>query len=204
MHLNRLALCKRRTLLFLLPILWAAPAAFAGDADPFSLPERFTYYLQRTYSWQRMAWLGMDTGLDYVTGGSTGIDELFRGYGDGFGRRIVRNSTEFGVGAILHEDSRYQSLGSGSLGRRLRHATVRAFQASTGSHVRPAYSRFAALAAGEFIAPLWSPQRFSASDAIAGIGFGVLGQMQNNYLSEFSPDMKRFGRKVGRRFHRSR
>ena len=190
-------------LLLLFSVLGSTPRVVAGETDPFGLPERFSNYLHRTYSWQRMAWLGMDAGFDNATCGAPGVDELFRGYGDGFGRRIVSNSTEFAVGAVLHEDTRYKSLGTGSFGRRLRYATVRAFQASVpGTRVRPAYSRFAAMAAGEFISPLWSGQRVSAAGAISGIGFGILGQMQNNYLAEFSPDLKRFGHKVGRRLHR--
>jgi hypothetical protein len=195
--------CVIGELLLFLAVL--VPSAAAAEPDPFGLPDRFSYYLHRTYSWPRMAWLSMDAGVDYATGGSTGVDELFRGYGDGFGRRIVRNSIEFGLGAVLHEDSRYKSLGTGSIGKRLRYATIHAFQTSVpGSRFRPAYSRFAALAAGELIPPLWSAQRMSAGDALAGIGFGMLGQMQNNYLEEFTPDLKQFGRKIGRKLHRRR
>ena len=51
-----------------------------------------------------MAWLGMDAGFDNATCGAPGVYDLLRGYGDGFGRRIVSNSTEFAVGAVLHED----------------------------------------------------------------------------------------------------
>src|SRR5262249_51517857 len=145
-------------------------------------------------------WLGVDAGFDYATCGARGVDELFRGYGDGFGRRIVRNSTEFGLGAALHEDARYKILGSGTLGSRLRYATIRAFHVSVpGSRVRPAYSRFAASAAGELIPAIWSGRGISATHAFAGVGFNLLGQMQNNYLSEFSPELKRFGRNVGRK-----
>ena len=76
--------------------------------------------------------------------------------GDGFGRRIVRNSAEFAAGALLHEDARYRGLYQGSYVRRLRHATIRAFQASVpGGGYRPAYSRFAAIAVGELVAPVW-------------------------------------------------
>jgi hypothetical protein len=191
-------------LLFLLVSLSAAVTAVAAEEpDPFTLPDRFAHYLHRTYSWQRMAWLGVDAGFDNVTCGAPAVDELFRGYGDGFGRRIVANSTEFAVGAVLHEDTRYKRLGTGTFSRRLRYATIRTFQASTpNDRSRPAYSRFAALTAGELISPLWSGHGVSAPDALSGIGFGILGQMQNNYLAEFAPEMKTFGRKVGRKLQR--
>jgi hypothetical protein len=145
-----------------------------------------------------MAWLGLDTGFDFTLGGTAGWDELLHSYGDGFGRRIVSNSTEFAIGAILHEDTRYTSLNQGGYRRRLRHATIRAFQASVpGNQYRPAYSRFAAIAAGELICPMWSSRGGPGPEVIASIGFGILGQVQNNYLTEFTPELKNFGRKVG-------
>jgi hypothetical protein len=178
------------------------PASGQADGQPagrFPLSERFSHYIYRTYSWQRMAWLGLDTGFDFTVNGAPGLNNLLHSYGDGFGRRIVRNSTEFGVGAILHEDSRYQGLYTGSYMRRLRHATVRAFQASVrDSHYRPAYSRFAAIAAGELVSPVWS-RGSPGADAAACVGLGILGQVENNYLSEFTPELKSFGRRVGRR-----
>jgi hypothetical protein len=200
-------LANRTIRALLLVLLLTVPGAQLAAAEPnaFGVPEKFSYYVHRTYSWQRMAWLGVDAGFDYVTGGAQGIDELLRGYGDGFGRRVVRNSTEFALGAAFHEDSRYRVLGRGSLGRRLRYATVRAFQAS-GPDLRmsPAYSRFAAFAAGELMPSLWSAEHPAPSGALCGIGFGILGQIQNNYLAEFSPELKRFGHNIGRKLRRKR
>ena len=197
---HRLPIRKLRPLLLLLCGVPVAAQVAAPDPDPFLLSQRFTYYMHRTYSWQRMAWLGFDTVFDCATGGTPGVSELLHGYGDGFGRRIVANSTEFAAGAVLHEDARYQGLYTGGYRRRLRHATVRAFQASVpGSHYRPAYSRFAAMAAGELIPSLWSSHGISAADIGMGMGFCLLDQMQNNYLTEFTPELKNFGRKVGRK-----
>src|SRR5436190_15380255 len=73
--------------LLFLSVLAAVPEAAAAEPDTFPLADRFSHYLHRTYSWQRMAWLGLDAGLDYSTGGMPGVEDLFRGYGDGFGRR---------------------------------------------------------------------------------------------------------------------
>ena len=175
-----------------LPRLIPTPSCYRSD-----LPK--VHGTPRTYSWQRMAWLGFDSVFDCATGGAPGLSELLHGYGDGFCRRIVANSTEFAAGALLHEDARYQGLYTGGYRRRLRHATVRAFQASVpGSHFRPAYSRFAAMAAGGSVPSLWSSHGISASDAVFGMGFGILDQMQNNYLAEFTPELKNSGRKVGR------
>ena len=146
-----------------------------------------------------MAWLGLDTGFDFTVSGAPGVNQLLHNYGDGFGRRVVRNTTEFAVGAILHEDVRYHGLYQGSYARRLRHATIRAFQASvSGSQYRPAYSRFAAIAAGELVSPVWS-RGSPGVDVVGCIGFSILGQMQNNYLSEFTPELKSFGRRTGKK-----
>jgi hypothetical protein len=197
---HRLLIRKLRPLLLLLCGIPVVAQIAPPDPGPFLLSQRFAQYMHRTYSWQRMAWLGFDSVFDCATGGTPGFSELLHGYGDGFGRRIVANSTEFAAGALLHEDARYQGLYTGGYRRRLRHATVRAFQASVpGSHYRPAYSRFAAMAAGELVPSLWSSHGISPSDAIFGMGFGILDQMQNNYLTEFTPELKNFGRKVGRK-----
>src|SRR4051794_1585211 len=57
--------CVIGELLLFLAVL--VPSAAAAEPDPFGLPERFSYYLHRTYSWPRMAWLSMDAGVDYAT-----------------------------------------------------------------------------------------------------------------------------------------
>ena len=146
-----------------------------------------------------MAWLGLDTGFDFTVSGAPGLSDLLHNYGDGFGRRIVRNSAEFALGAILHEDTRYRGLYKGSYARRLRHATVRAFQASaSGSQYRPAYSRFAAVAVGELVSPVWS-RGSPGAEVVSCIGFSILGQVETNYLDEFTPELKSFGRRVGKR-----
>ena len=187
---------KRSLLLIVIAPLYAQSSA--GPPDPFPLSQRFSHYLYRTYSWQRMAWLGFDTGFDFGLAGAPGLNDLMESYGDGFGRRIVRNSAEFAAGALLHEDARYRGLYQGSYVRRLRHATIRAFQASVpGGGYRPAYSRFAAIAVGELVAPVWCTAGAPGPRVLPSIGFGILGQVENNYLSEFTPELTRFGRKVG-------
>lgn len=59
-----------------------------------------------------------------------------------------------------------------------------------------AWSRLAGNAGGNLISSVWRPYRNDAGSIAEGVVWGYLGQVQNNLLSEFSPDMIRFGKKV--------
>ena len=71
-----------------LPFFFLACAAAQDPSEALpqqsSTSERFQYYLQRTYSWQRMSWLAADTGLDHLLHES----EWGRGMG-GYGRQAT-------------------------------------------------------------------------------------------------------------------
>jgi hypothetical protein len=79
----------------------------------------------------------------------------------------------------------------------MRYATAHAFLDSVpGGKFGPAYARFAAITSGALIAPSWHQRSLSASGFFEDLTFGMLGQLQNSLLSEFSPDLQKLGRKV--------
>lgn len=168
--------------------------------DPPDLRARWDRYLYRTYSWQRMSLLAVDTGIDSLLGDvawGRGLDGFGCRYAHRFGRRVVGNSIEFGVGAILHEDTRYRPLQQGTKAERVRYAARTAFLAyRDDGRAEFAYARFAGFAGRALISPTWQPKPMTPVGAVRDVSFGVFDQVQNNLLSEFTPDLKQFGGKV--------
>lgn len=180
-----------------------------SSADGFAtLGDRFRYYVHRTYtSRQRLAFLLADTGLGHALNDPEEWGQEPHTYGlrlaSNLGRRAVANSIEFGLGAVLDEDTRYKTSQLHGIRQRVRYATVAAFTARVpGGRRRLAYSRFGATAGGVLASSMWHPKPASASDLLQGIGFGVLNRVPDNLLDEFSPDMRNVGKKAWRTIRR--
>jgi hypothetical protein len=189
------------------------PIAFAGIAcsqqaspavDPFTTDQRIQYFVRRTFSWERMTLLGADTAASYLTGGSSrwgsGAPGFASRYGDSFGRRILRNSMELGLGMALREDARYKPSAESGIRKRLRYATLHALTATVpDGTTRLAYSRIAAGFGAEFISSRWTPERGPRGEWALNAAWCLLDRFPNSYLSEFSPDLTRFGKRVVRK-----
>jgi hypothetical protein len=185
-----------------LGIAWGQQAPPA--ADPFTADQRIQYFLRRTFSWQRMTLLGADTAASHLMGGSSrwgsGAPGVASRYGDSFGRRIVRNSMELGLGMALREDARYKPSAETGIRRRLRYATLHALTATVpDGTTRPAYSRIAAGFGAEFVSSRWSPERGSPGQWALDATWCLMDRFPNSYLSEFSPDLTRFGKRIARK-----
>lgn len=175
---------------------------------PFSTTaERLNYYIQRTYGWQRMSSLAVDTAIDHMLGQpewGRGMGGYGCQYASGFGRRMISNSVEFGATLIARQDTRFQRSHESGLVPRIRYAATHAFLArGEDGRTQVAYARFAGIAGGALIAPAWHHDRLSGSEFFPDIAFSMLDQVQNSLLTEFSPDLKRFGRDVGRKLLRT-
>ncbi len=173
--------------------------------EPLPTPrERFHYYLHRTYtSRQRLAFLLADTGLGYALNDPAEWGQAPGSFGarlgSNFGRRFVANSIEFGLGMALHEDARYRRAQVDSLRQRVWYAAKSAFLArASEGRTRPAYSRFGAVAGAVLAGSTWRPTTVSTPDLLAEIGLSLVGKVPDNLLDEFSPDMRRAGKKVVR------
>ena len=170
------------------------PASTVTQAHPFQ------DYLERTYGWQTLSWLATDTAIDHLRS----RPEWGRGpggfgcqYASAFGRRLISNSVELGVGLALHEDTRFHLSSRSGFVPRMRYAMAHAFLDSVpGGRFEPAYARFAAVTSSALIAPSWHRQTLSASGFFLDFTSGMLGQLQNSLLNEFSPDLQRLSRKV--------
>ncbi|HWB96755.1 MAG TPA: hypothetical protein VG672_08640 [Bryobacteraceae bacterium] len=169
--------------------------------------ERWGHYLYRTYSWQRMSLLGADSLVDHVLLDPAAFDRGPGGYwcrySSGFGRRIVRNSIEFGAGFVLREDLRYRRSPDRGILARLRMATtsaVLAYDPAGGQHF--AWSRLAANTGASMISASWQPYRNGTGRVAGNFAWSYVGQIENNLLSEFAPDILHLGKKVRTRFFR--
>src|SRR3954454_11210394 len=166
---------------------------------PFSNPQRIQYFIQRTFSWQKMTMLGAESAFDHATGGAAkwggGPFGIASRYGDTFGKRLTRNSIELGLGVALHEDPRYKLSHQAGIVKRLRYATRHALLATTpDGRLTPAYSTFAAALGTEAISAAWSPRPQSAADIFGNAGWSLLDRFPNSYLDEFTPDLIAVGR----------
>lgn len=185
----------------ILVILLFTASALAQTAQPVSTDERLRYYVHRTYGWERIALMGADTVLDQVLKeprewGREPQDFAYR-YSSRFGRRIVRNSIELGAGILFHEDTRLKPSGRRGFWERLRYAATNTYLAPGGDGERTfSYARLASTAGGIFIPSAWQPCERTPGRYAMRFGNAYFGHLQNSILTEFSPDLLQFGRKV--------
>ena len=107
------------------------------------------------------------------------------------------------AGAVIGDDARYRLSTSSGLVKRGLHAVASTFTARAGSgHTRPAYSRIIAVTTALLIANRWQSHPLVGYNLADALVFNVTDKAQDNLLQEFSPDLKRFGRKLWHRDHR--
>jgi len=189
----------------LLLLFGSAAFAQAQPSKQFPIEERWRHYVNRTYSWQQMALLGLDTTFDHALqephewGRSP--ESLTYRYSSNFGRRVVQNSIELGAGILLREDTRFAPSQKEGFLRRVGMAATGAVMAQNErGNRRFSYARLAATAGALLVTSTWHPCGRSPEHLLGRVGDSYLGHLQNSLLTEFSPDMRRFGKKVGAHF----
>ncbi len=125
----------------------------------------------------------------------------WEGFGKRYGMRLTGvssgNAMEASPGALLGEDPRFFRSG-GPFGERVKHIIKMTFYAHRrDGSVAPAYARMGANLGNNFLSGTWRVEsEKGASQALIRSGWGVLGRMGGNTLTEFLPDLRRlaFGR----------
>lgn len=164
--------------------------------------ERFNAYLFRTYTDRaRFCWLLIDSATDHWSQAPHEWDRSAESYSyriaSGWGRRMVRNTVEFGFEAALHEDSRYRRSGEHGFGRRILFALSHSVLAyKPDGSVEPMYGRMAAGIVAAATSSTWHPQSISTAALLNGVGEAAMDRAGNNLLTEFEPDLKSFGRRT--------
>lgn len=194
----------------------AARFAYPQDAPQPSVTEEFDFraraawYTQRTYTdlTQHVSLIGEVAVDDFVFGGlnrwGQGLSGYARSLAPVYGQRVIDNTTEFLLGALVGDDARYRSSEKRGVVRRGLHATVSAFTARARSgNTRPPYSRIIAITTGTLIANQWRSNPQTGGNLTCALVFGVTDRIQADLLQEFSPDLKRFGHRIWGRAHYS-
>ena len=185
-------------------LIAGCPCALGQDdsAADFTGRDRLNSYVERTFlDKTRLVFLFVDTAEDHLQRQPRGWDLGSTGWatrlGSNYGKRLIRNTIELGAGTLLSEDPRYRPSTAPGIAPRVRHAVVSAFiVGGPGGRRRPAYGMFAALTATAFIVSVWQPRRVCTGEVMRGVSFSLLDRVQGRLLEEFSPDMKRFGKRI--------
>jgi hypothetical protein len=191
------------TVLFL---MFAIPAiAQIATEDPQYYRDnrqRIDAYVFRTYTDPtRLAWLLFDSATAHFSQDPHQWDRSAESYGyrvaSGWGRRIVRNTAQLGFETALQEDSRYRrSTETGFRSRILFALSHSVLAYKPNGSVEPMYGRMAAGVVAAAISSTWHPQSTRTDTLLCGVGSSVLDRAGNNLLTEFEPDLKRFGSKT--------
>jgi hypothetical protein len=176
-----------------------AQSVESPPGESFTLSERWSHYLRRTYGPARSGYLAAEIAFDQMLGEPACWDKsagsYAQRYGRAFDRRLIRNTVEFTAGFLTGEDLRYRSSRSGSIPRRIWDAAQSALTARMpDGRKRPAYTRFLASAVVETSTTHWTGQRIQPGWAFQAVGWSALDQIETNLLDEFSPDIRRFAK----------
>jgi hypothetical protein len=183
--------------------LSAAALAFGQDAvsssddpKPLSAKERLNWLATNTLGPTSLLGASFGAGLSTLTDARPAYDRHW----DGFGKRVginvagsaVSNSMEAGLGAAWGEDPRYTRDAEGPFKTRLGHLFKMTFMARNGDgQLHPAYARFIAIPASNFLSNAWRPDNATIGCALSRTGFGFLARLGGNAFNEFWPDLSR-------------
>jgi hypothetical protein len=197
-----------RPAVFLLLIASSAEAQVSQSPDYYrNAGERIHSYVVRTYTDpSRISWILVDSAVDHWSGAPTQWDRSAQSYSfrvaSGFGRRIVGNTAQLAFESLLHEDSRYRRSGDTRFKTRVLFALSHSVLAyRPDGSVEPMYGRMAAGLATAATSSTWHPQSISATCLLNGAAAAAIDRAGGNLLTEFEPDLKRFGWKVWRTLH---
>jgi hypothetical protein len=175
-----------------------APPINAADYTPLTIGQKISLYDARTFSFRAILGASYAAGLAQWRHSprewGTGISGYGRRDAAAYGGAFVHHTTEFGVGALLHEDPRFEPSTRNGFAPRTEDALLHTvlIRNDDGGH-RPAWSRLAAAVVSGFAVNSWEPRRMhSTHHAIALSLTGVLGYATSNFVQEFTPDVKRF------------
>lgn len=175
-------------------------ASCVGGAalPPLTLGEKAELYSSRTFSVRTVL------GASYAAGiaqwrrtpreWGTGISGYGRRDAAAYGAEVIRHTAEFGVGALLHEDPRFEPSTHDGFAARTAdviHHTV-FVRTDNGGH-RFAWSRTAASIVTGFAVNSWEPRRLHSTHHALMLSLaGVASYGTGNFMHEFTPDIKRF------------
>ncbi len=176
----------------------AAPPLNAASYAPLTLGQKVSLYDDRSFSLRAIF------GASYAAGiaqwrhtpkeWGTGMSGYGRRAAASYGGGLVNHTTEFGIGALLHEDPRFEpSTHNGFTARTADALDHTIFVRNDYGGHQPAWSRLTAALVTGFAVNSWEPRRLhSTHHAIALSLANLVGYATSNFTQEFTPDVKRF------------
>ena len=168
-------------------------AATAQPAEKGRHPYR-SQYVKHTFGKKAAIQTGASAGIQQLRNSphewGQGVKGFGKRVGSAFGQHIVKNSIQYPIAAIRHEELGYRPSGKKGFGPRLGYAltsTVITHKTTTGKKTVAAGRISGALGSG-FISRAWQPARlhtFSSGAASGGIMLGI--DAGSNVVREFWP-----------------
>ena len=175
----------------------SAPAR-PPDQLPLTFAQKADFYVDRTFSVRTLLGASYTAGIAQWRGTPREWGAGLRGYGRrdaaAYGGGVIRHTTEFGVGALLHEDPRFEPSTHNGLGPRTADALHNTLFVRTddGGH-QLAWSRVVASVVTGFSVNSWEPRRMHSTHHAVMLSLaGLASYATGNVMQEFSPDIKRF------------
>jgi len=167
------------------------------NPDPQNLQERWNNYVEKTFSWKRIASVTAETAFEQTFQ----LRKCGRPpycfpheIGGALTRRTARTTMELAAGALLHEDLRRRPSNLSGFRQRISYALLHAPLAiGPDGEWRPAYSRFAGTLGAVAVTSAWDGRPLTAGHLGKGFGFTATSYFQDALMTEFGPDLKRMG-----------
>ena len=166
-------------------------------ASPITGEERLEWIIKGTVGAQSLATGMFTAGIQTAQNRPREYGPHWEGFGKRYGIRLTGIATEHvmeaGLGALWGEDPRYFAAKDRAFQSRMKNVMVMTVMARTADgHSAPAYARFIAMPASNFLSNTWRADSISNSrDALGRTMLGFVGKLAGNAFSEFWPDLKK-------------
>jgi hypothetical protein len=176
----------------------ADSTADSANRAPLTFGQKAALYSSRTFSARALFSASYAAGLAQWRGTpkewGAGMSGYARRDAAAYGGGVVRHTAEFGFGALLHEDPRFERSTRNGVVARTEDALRTAFVARTDNRGhRIAWSRAAAALATGFAVNSWEPRRLHSTHHALMLSLaGALSYPTATVTQEFTPDVRRF------------
>jgi len=166
--------------------------------------ERLAWFAKSTVGPQSLAAGLFTAAIGTATNSPREYGPHWEGYGKRYGIRLsgvsTSNAMEAGLGALWGEDPKYYPMTGPDIKGRIGYLMKRTFDAPRpDGHYAPAYARFIAIPANNFLSNTWrADSEADTQHAALRTLYGFLGHMGGNAFQEFWPDVQKLV------FHRKR
>lgn len=163
----------------------------------YSMDERVRDYVNSLISPGAFGKTLLGTGWKELNGippeWGTGAEGFGRTFAYKYLNRVTSNTIEFGVAALLKQDTRYFPSTEAGFWPRVGHAVKSTFVVPTaGGGSQFAFARFAGAFGAGAISNAWHPpSERGIGDTLRRGGWSIAGDIGGNLLKEFIPDLKR-------------